>query len=362
MINQHKNYLWNLALCLICCTTCIGFSQQTRREEYNTRLIVAEVEPQSNALKERKTIQEIINGLRDEGYRLIREKDLVYALPPRYFNTYESLMTILAEIRPFETIPKEEISEDAKVAIRSLLEGYGNHERPFDKVCISFGIFAVAETGDAVYQIQLAQPEDGFEQIHSFLTKPFEEWKAQALSRRSPAGNWNGLPEEIREKVQELIQQFPVLAQGSPTKSSNVSKVPRRTNNNTKLYETKILHIILSPSILLSNEQKVRYNARYYQVLERELKSQQAQLTADLKKINLLQRRDWQNWNGLSWQGRFGELPPDIRQKINFLLENENLTLSPDTTLKIIIVPYVGLLTNHGEGSTYTEWFHLLAE
>jgi hypothetical protein len=73
-----------------------------------------------------------------------------------------------------------------------------------------------------------------------------------------------------------------------------------------------------------------------------------------------LQRRDWRNWKGLSWQGRFGELPPDIRQKINFLLENENLTLSPDTTLKIIIVPYVGLLTNHGEGSTYTEWFHLL--
>jgi hypothetical protein len=138
MMNQRKSYLLNMVLCLICCTTCIGSSQQTRREEYNTRLIVAEVEPQSNALKERKTIQEIINGLRDEGYRLIREKDLVYALPPRYFNTYESLMTILAEIRPFETITaKEEISEDAKVAIRSLLEGYGNRERPFDK-CLYF--------------------------------------------------------------------------------------------------------------------------------------------------------------------------------------------------------------------------------
>jgi hypothetical protein len=155
MINQHKNYLWNLALCLICCTTCIGFSQQTRREEYNTRLIVAEVEPQSNVLKGRKTMQEVINELRSEGYRLIREKDIVYALPPRYFDTYESLMTILAEIRPFEITAKEEISEDAKVAIRSLLEKYGNRERPFNSACISFGIFAVAETGDAVYQTEL---------------------------------------------------------------------------------------------------------------------------------------------------------------------------------------------------------------
>jgi len=362
MMNQRKSYLLNIVLCLICCATCIGSSQQTRREEYTTRLIVAETEPQSSVLKERKTMQEIVNGLRDEGYRLIREKDIVYALPRRYFDTYESLMTILTEIRPFETTPKEEISEDAKVAIRSLLEAYGNRERPFDKACISFGIFAVAETGDAVYQIELAQPEDGFERVHSFLTKPFEEWKARVLSRRSPAGDWNSSPEEIREKVQELIQQFPVLAQGSPTRSGSVSKVPRRTDNNLKLYETKILHIISSPSIVLSNEQKARYNARYYQVLERELKSQQAQLTAALKKINLLQRSDWRNWNGLSWQGRFGELPPDIRQKINFLLENENLTLSPDTTLKVIIVPYVGLFTNHGEGSTYREWFHLLAE
>jgi hypothetical protein len=362
MINQRKNYLWNLALWLICCTTCIGFSQQTRREEYDTRLIVAEVEPQSNVLKGRKTMQEVINELRNEGYRLIREKDIVYALPRRYFDTYESLMTILAEIRPFEITAKEEISEDAKVAIRSLLEKYGNRERPFNSACISFGIFAVAETGDAVYQTELVQPEGGFEQVHSFFTKPFEEWKARVLSRRSPAGNWNSLPEEIREKVRELIQQYPALAQGSSTKSSSVSKVSRQTDNNLKLAETKILHILLSPSILLSNEQKVRYNARYYQILERELKDQQVQWTAALEKLNLLQRRDWRNWNGLSWQGRFGELPPDIRQKINFLLENENLTLSPDTTLKIIIVPYVGLLTNHGEGSTYTEWFHLLAE
>ena len=107
MINQRKNYLWNLALWLICCTTCIGFSQQTRREEYDTRLIVAEVEPQSNVLKGRKTMQEVINELRNEGYRLIREKDIVYALPRRYFDTYESLMTILAEIRPFEITAKE---------------------------------------------------------------------------------------------------------------------------------------------------------------------------------------------------------------------------------------------------------------
>jgi hypothetical protein len=132
------------------------------------------------------------------------------------------------------------------------------------------------------------------------------------------------LPEEIREKVRELIQQYPALAQGSSTKSSSVSKVSRQTDNNLKLAETKILHILLSPSILLSNEQKVRYNARYYQILERELKDQQMQWTAALEKLNLLQRRDWRNWNGLSWQGRFGELPPDIRQKINFLLENEN--------------------------------------
>jgi hypothetical protein len=45
-------------------------------------------------------MQEVINELRNEGYRLIREKDIVYALPRRYFDTYESLMTILAEIIP----------------------------------------------------------------------------------------------------------------------------------------------------------------------------------------------------------------------------------------------------------------------
>jgi hypothetical protein len=54
MMNQRKSYLLNMVLCLICCTTCIGFSQQTRREEYDTRLIVAEVEPQSNVLREER--------------------------------------------------------------------------------------------------------------------------------------------------------------------------------------------------------------------------------------------------------------------------------------------------------------------
>jgi hypothetical protein len=148
-----------------------------------------------------------------------------------------------------------------------------------------------------------------------------------------------------------------------PKSERNLQRANEQDDYKIGFTRTVLLYARPVPTIKLSDEERVRYTARYYQLLHRELQNQQAQWIAMWEEVTLSilgQFKDWQNWTGNRWRGHWEELPTDIRQKLALLLQANNAPIDyQKIQCELIIIPYIGFVQDDGN-FRYSEWFTLI--
>jgi hypothetical protein len=319
--------------------------------KYDVRLLVAEIrQPQVSFLRDTKKMHDLIDKLREEGHKIVREKDIVFVLPREYFDNLDTSVGILTRMRPFQIAEKDSIPEFLFMKIEKLIKKHQPSFLPekYDKYSISLSVVAVFDDKSAPYEITVVPPMADASLFVTFFNGTPEEWRRQlSISPMHNLNNHSGSSIDINV----------------PKSERNLQRANEQDDYKIGFTRTVLLYARPVPTIKLSDEERVRYTARYYQLLHRELQNQQAQWIAMWEEVTLSilgQFKDWQNWTGNRWRGHWEELPTDIRQKLALLLQANNAPIDyQKIQCELIIIPYIGFVQDDGN-FRYSEWFTLI--
>lgn len=334
-------------LCLFTLGVPTGFAQPS-----HTRLLIAEIdETDTLDLYSKKTIQQKIEVLREQGYRIIQEREAVYAIPPSYFKHLGELADLFREVDLFREYELGALPEEQLSFIQQIAQAYNRSPSEFSQVVFSVAVVAVFETEQAVYQVNLLPARASRDQLAAFFTGDVEQWKTVVNLYSSRLSG--GASEMLKDFIKEDVRDKRTLRQ-------NVQKAPKSDAEITRDTQTKVLFSQSVPSMRLTDEDRASFLARYYQLVQREVAKARERWNKVWQRTfetMLKDRADWGGWTGNEWTGSWDQLPGDIRQKISIILETEGIADNlRGSRLRLLVIPYLGFVRSEDIG-IYSEHY-----
>lgn len=318
----------------------------------NVRVVIAEMPNTANGgghttASQQRTPQQTVEILKQNGFRIIQEREVVYAIPPTYFEPLSQASDLLSRVELFREYVPDAIPEEALSRIQSVARVYNFSLEGVSKVIFSAAVIAVVEDNQSVYQLDVLPAMADQSSFAAFFTGDLERWRAIVHAKADTTVK----EELLKDLIPDLPDNFRI----------GRADIPRVPKSSVSPHHQKISVFFSSYSaIRVSEEQKARFLARYYQLVQRESEKERArwnkawlfalhQLLGDSLRLD--------GWNGNTWEGSWNALPEELRQKLALLLQARGMmNASSKSVWRIVIVPYVGLV-REGEAGTYSDWF-----
>ncbi len=342
---RTQMFLW-VVLCLLMLGAPTGFAQLS-----HTRLLVAEIDETDTLDLRSKTNQQKIEVFRERGYRIIQERETVYAIPPSYFQRYSELAELFGEVDPYREYELGTLPEERSSFIQQIAQAYNRSVSDFSQVVFSMAVEAVFETGRAVYQVNLLPARASRDQLAAFFTGDVEQWKTVANFYSGRLSG--GASEMLKDFIKGDRHDKWTLQQG-------IQEAPKRDAKTTWDTQTKVFFSQSVPSMRLTDEEKASFLARYYLLVQREVAKERERWNKVWQRTfetMLKDRADWEGWTGNEWTGSWEQLPADIRQKISTVLEAEGIADNlRGSRWRLLVVPYLSFIRSEGTG-IYSEHY-----
>jgi hypothetical protein len=104
---------------------------------------------------QQSTPQQTVEVLKQNGFRIIQEREVVYAIPPTYFAPLSRASDLLSRVELFRKYASDAIPEEVLSRIRSVAQDYNFSLEGVSKVILSAAVIAVVEDNQSVYQLDV---------------------------------------------------------------------------------------------------------------------------------------------------------------------------------------------------------------
>lgn len=342
---RTQMFLW-VVLCLFMLGVPAGVAQPV-----HTRLLIAEIDEADILDWRSSTNQQKIQMLREQGYRIIQEREAAYAIPPRYFKHLGELAELFREVDLFREYELGALPEEQSSFIQQIAQAYNRSLSEFSQVVFSVAVDAVIETEQAVYQVNLLPARASRDHLAAFFTGDAQQWKTVVDLYSGRAS------EDASEMLKDFIKGN---LHDKWTAQRSVLKASKHDAATTRDTQTKVLFSQTMPSVRLTEEDKASFLTRYYQLVQREVAKERERWNKVWQRIfeaMLKDRTDWGGWRGNEWTGSWDQLPADVRQKISIVLETEGIADNlRGSRVHLLVTPYLGFIRGEEIG-IYSEHY-----
>ncbi len=319
------------------------------------------------ALNTNLSLSELAQSLQQQGYQLTVESGVLYAIPPNYFQEAKRAVRFLEELELFQPKEIEQLSDELAIYVQQIFSKY-KLTGPFEIVTLTAGVTLFYEQGGRWEMEPLVAPSVAAQLLPSIAQQaigsdvelPIQPPIISFFSPSLPPPPSPEKEEKIRQ-YRQMIEEPQSRGQFAQAPSAQGIATPSEPLRSRPMC-SKVGLLIFAEVRSLSPAERARLSARYFQLVAQRLTEEHRrweQQAAKFASHFLKERPDWQGWKGNQWEGRFGDLPPDIQAKIQaYMQQRKDKQIAPHTSVRLRINPVLSL-SRLEEAGVYSTSFSL---